>query len=241
MARGSGVSHDKINLRGFETREQLAETLAAEVAETLRTAIADGGAATLAVSGGSTPKMFFHALSRQQLDWESVTVTLVDERWVPDSEERSNARLVNENLLWNEAAAATFAPLYVGASAPEGALHEVQEMVSGLSGPLTVAILGMGDDGHTASFFPGGDRLEDAIDPAGKALVLPMRADAAIEPRITLTLPVLLAATKLVLHVEGEKKKAVLDKALSGEDALEMPIRAVIGHAPAPLEVVWAP
>ncbi|MFC3693168.1 6-phosphogluconolactonase [Chenggangzhangella methanolivorans] len=230
-----------VNLRTFPDRETLAQALADEVAEALRGAIADGGGATLAVSGGSTPKLFFHALSKAELDWESVTVTLVDERWVPDTEERSNARLVQEHLLLNEAARAVFAPLYNGASAPEGALPEVQEAISGLSGPLTVAILGMGDDGHTASFFPSGDRLEDAIDPTGKALVMSMRATAAIEPRITLTLPVLLAAKKLVLHVEGEKKKDVLDEALSSDDAAKMPIRAVIANAREPLETVWAP
>lgn len=230
-----------IDLREFPDRETLAGTLATEVAETLRAAIADGGAATLAVSGGSTPKLFFHALSKAALDWSAVTVTLVDERWVPDTEERSNAKLVKENLLVNEAAAAAFVPLYVDAQAPEGALHEVQERISDLSGPLTVAVLGMGDDGHTASFFPNGDRLEDAIDPTGKALVISMRAAAAVEPRITLTLPVLLAAKKLVLHVEGAKKKAVLEKALACDDASEMPIRAVIAHAREPLETVWAP
>lgn len=231
----------KIDLRTFPDRNTLAETLASEVAEALREAIADGGAATLAVSGGSTPKTFFHALSTAELDWEAVTITLVDERWVPDTEERSNARLIYEHLLWNAAARANFVPLYVDASAPEGALHDVQQRVADLAGPLTVAILGMGDDGHTASFFPGGDRLEDAIDPAGRALVLPMRAAAAIEPRITLTLPVLLAAKKLLLHVEGDAKRRVLDEALAGDDPLAMPIRAVIAHARAPLEVVWAP
>ena len=235
------MSADGISLREFPDGDALADALATEVAETLRTAIADGGAATLAVSGGSTPKKFFHALSKQELDWEAVTITLVDERWVPDTEERSNARLVQEHLLWNEAAAAQFVPLYIDAAAPEGALPEVQERVSDLSGPITVAILGLGEDGHTASFFPGGDRLADAIDPTGAALVLPMRAPAAIEPRITLTLPVLLAAKRLVLHLEGEKKKAVLGEALSGDDAARMPIRAVIAHAREPLEVVWAP
>ncbi|WP_245479471.1 6-phosphogluconolactonase [Hansschlegelia zhihuaiae] len=231
----------KINLRTFPDREALASALAEEVAEALRNAIGDGGEATLAVSGGSTPKLFFHALSKAELDWESVTVTLVDERWVPDTEERSNARLVQEHLLWNEAARARFVPLFIDANSPEGALPEVQQRVADLSGPLTVAVLGMGDDGHTASFFPGGDRLEDAIDPTGKALVLPMRAKAAIEPRITLTLPVLLAAKKLVLHVEGEAKKRVLDEALAGDDPLQMPIRAVIRNAREPLEVAWAP
>ncbi|MGA0531817.1 6-phosphogluconolactonase [Hansschlegelia sp. KR7-227] len=230
-----------IDLRAFADRQILAEALAREVADALRTEIADGGAATLAVSGGNTPKLFFHELSRQELDWESVTITLVDERWVPDTEERSNAKLVIENLLWNEAARATFVPLVTDAGSPEGGLPEVQERVADLPGPLTVAVLGLGGDGHTASFFPGGDRLEDAIDPTGKALALPMRAPAAIEPRITLTLPVIVAAKVLVLHIEGADKKDVLDRALAGDDALEMPIRAVIAHAPAPLNVVWAP
>jgi 6-phosphogluconolactonase len=230
-----------IDLRAFSDRQTLAEALAQEVADALRTEIADGGAATLAVSGGNTPKLFFHELSRQELDWESVTITLVDERWVPDTEERSNAKLVIENLLWNEAARATFVPLVTDAGSPEGGLPEVQERVADLPGPLTVAVLGLGGDGHTASFFPGGDRLEDAIDPTGKALVVPMRAPAAIEPRITLTLPVIVAAKVLVLHIEGADKKDVLDRALAGDDALEMPIRAVIAHAPAPLNVVWAP
>jgi 6-phosphogluconolactonase len=230
-----------IDLRTFSDRETLAKTLAEEVAEALRAEIADGGAATLAVSGGSTPKLFFHALSQAELDWESVVVTLVDERWVPETEERSNARLVAEHLLWNEAARARFAPLYIDSNSPEGALPEVQQRIADLPGPLTVAILGMGEDGHTASFFPGAERLQDAIDPTGKALCLPIRAPAAIEPRMTLTLPVLVAAKRLVLHVEGEAKRAVLDEALAGEDPLAMPIRAVIAHAPKPLEVVWAP
>lgn len=230
-----------IALTDYPDRASLAEALAVQVADALRSAIADGGAATLAVSGGSTPKLFFEALSKAELDWEAVTVTLVDERWVADTEDRSNAKLVTEHLLRNAAQAATFVPLVTAAGSPEGALPEIQQRIADLSGPLTVAILGMGGDGHTASFFPGGDRLEDSIDPTGKALVVPMRAPDAIEPRITLTLPVLLAAKMLVLHIEGDDKKRVLDEALIGDDALQMPIRAVIAHSPRPLEVVWAP
>lgn len=235
------MTNHKIDLATFPDREALAGALAGDVAEALRTGIADGGAVTLAVSGGSTPKKFFHALSKAELDWGSVTVTLVDERWVPDTEERSNARLVQKHLLWNEAVAATFVPLFTDATSPEGALPEIQQRVADLPGPLTVAVLGMGDDGHTASFFPGGDRLEDALDPGGKTLVVPMRASAAVEPRITLTLPVLVAAKMLVLHIEGEKKRAVLDEALAGDDQFAMPIRAIIANAPLPLKVVWAP
>ncbi|WP_020177960.1 6-phosphogluconolactonase [Methylopila sp. M107] len=235
------VTKPAIDFRAFPDREALAAAFAAEVADALRADIATGGTATLAVSGGTTPKQFFRALSDAELDWSVVTVTLVDERWVPESEERSNARLVKKHLIRNAAASAAFVPLFIDANSPEGALSEIQQRVADLPRPLTVAVLGMGDDGHTASFFPGGDRLADAADPGGKALVLPMRATAAIEPRITLTLPVLLAAKKLALHIEGKGKRKVLDEALGGGDALSMPIRAVIRNVASPLEVVWAP
>ena len=235
------IGVDRIHLRTFPDRTTLAQTLAAEVADALRAQVAKGDPATLAVSGGGTPKKFFRELSTAELDWEDVTVTLVAERWVPETDDRSNARLVKENLLQNEAAAATFVPLVTDAGSPEGGLLEAQERIADLSGPLTAAILGMGSDGHTASFFPKGDRLEDALDMSGKLLVVPMRALSAMEPRITLTLPMILAAKSLVLHIEGDSKMATLEKALAGDDPLEMPIRAVIEHAPRPLEVVWAP
>lgn len=233
--------NDRLNLRKFPDRDALAQALAAETADALRVAIGTGGAATLALSGGSTPKRYFKALSTAELDWEQVAVTLVDERWVPETSDRSNARLVKENLLQNAAHAAPFVPLVTGAASPEEGLREVEERVADLHGPLTVAILGMGSDGHTASFFPGGDRLAEAIDISSHRLVTSMRADAAGEPRITLTLPALIAAEKLVLHIEGAEKLDVLEKALSGDDPFEMPIRAVIAAAPRPLDVVWAP
>ena len=99
----------------------------------------------------------------------------------------------------------------------------------------------MGNDGHTASFFPGGDHLADAIDPAQEALVLPMHADGAGETRLTLTLPVLLAARELALHIEGTEKRAVLDRALAdGTSAVDMPMRAVFENSARPVEVFWA-
>lgn len=231
----------RVDLKAFPDRETLAAALAERTADALRAAIGGGGAGTLAVSGGSTPKRFFRALSESALDWDAVTVTLVDDRWAPDTDERSNARLVRVNLLQNAAAAAHFVALTTDAGSPEGGLLEAQQRIADLSGPLTVAILGMGGDGHTASFFPKGDRLEDALDMTGRLLVVPMRAPAAIDPRITLTLPMILAAKTLALHIEGEAKLITLEKALDGDDVLEMPIRAVIANAPTPLEVYWAP
>lgn len=228
----------QIQLHPFPDGDAVASALAQAVADDLRAALALRGQASLAVSGGTTPRRFLQALSRQALDWAGVTVTLVDERWVPDDHERANARLIREHLLRNDAAAARFVPLHRPVATPDEALAEVR---AALPLPLDVAVLGMGGDGHTASFFPGGDRLAQAMDPSTPDTVLPMRAPGAGEPRITLTLPVLRDAGRLYLHIEGAEKRQVLQQALSGHGkGAGYPIRTVLQALRAPLQVYLA-
>ncbi len=152
------------NFHPFETRPALAQALARDVAAALTAAIETRGAASLAVSGGSTPKLFFEALSAKALFWDKVTVTLVDERFVPPESDRSNHRLVAENLLQNKAKAAYFVPLFQPAASPEDAATLATVKTEAICDPFDVVILGMGTDGHTASFFPGGDNLYEALD-----------------------------------------------------------------------------
>lgn len=213
--------------RVFTARDALAASLAQDVAAELRRAIEAKGKATLAVSGGSTPKLFFDRLSQQDLPWHRVTVTLVDERQVPESSDRSNARLVREHLLKNGAANARFVPLFGNTSAADAA-------------PFDIVILGMGSDGHTASFFPGADRLKDAIDAATPERLIAIEAPGAGEPRLTFTLPVIESAGRVKLHIEGRDKKLVLDKALADGPETEMPVRAVLRSA-TPVTLYWAP
>ena len=224
----------------FSDGTALARALADHVGAALTARVARDGMASLAVSGGRTPTRFFEELSTRDLPWNKIAVTLVDERWVRETSDRSNARLVRQHLLINRAAGAKFVPLANDAPTPEDGLFAVNEALEDLSWPLAVAILGMGDDGHTASFFPNGDHLEEAIDPEGALGLIPMRAPNAGEPRITLTLPVLLAADALALHIEGEAKRPVLEQALGEGPATDMPIRAVL-RAPRPLDIFWAP
>jgi 6-phosphogluconolactonase len=230
----------KIHRHEFADRLTLADRLARAVAATLDAAVQARGKATLAVSGGSTPKTMFAVLAEQEIDWSKVTVTLVDERWVGADSDRSNARLVADHLLHHEARKATFLPLFDAAHADDvdAALADVGARVDALGLPFDVVILGMGGDGHTASFFPGGDHLSEATDPAGRATVASMRADGAGEPRITLTLPRVLDTRALYLHIEGADKKDVLARAEAGED---LPIRSVLTHARVPVDVYWAP
>lgn len=213
--------------RIFDARQSLAESLANDVADELRRAIAANGRATLAVSGGSTPKLFFEKLSESDLPWQRVMVTLVDERQVPETSERSNARLVRQHLLRNKAAAAQFVPLFENADATK-------------SLPFDVTVLGMGNDGHTASFFPKADRLKEAIDSGTSQRLLAITAPGAGEPRLTFTLPVLEASGRLALHIEGLDKRQVLDKALADGPEEDMPVRAILRSA-TPITLYWCP
>ncbi|RJF89426.1 6-phosphogluconolactonase [Oleomonas cavernae] len=227
-------------LRVFGDGAMLAAALAQFVAAALAARIARDGAAMLAVSGGRTPVRFFEALAQAPLNWSAVTVTLVDDRWVTQSDARSNARLVRTHLLQGPAGIARFVPLVSADAAPEQALAAIERNLGALDWPLAAAVLGMGDEGHTASFFPAGDYLAQALDPAGKARVVAMRAPGAAEPRVTLALPVLAAAEHLALHIEGTAKRSVLDEALAPGPDIDMPVRAVLRMARPPT-VFWCP
>lgn len=229
-----------IEWHDFANAEELAVALATQIAARLGDAVRDRGEAVLAVSGGTTPVKLFEALSQHDIDWACVSVTLVDERFVPPESGRSNERLVHTHLLKDDAGKAKFVGLYSDAPNAETAALAAETRIAALGRPFDVVILGMGTDGHTASFFPGGDRLDQAIDAQGKALVLPMRAEGAGEPRLTLTLPVIAQARFIVLHIEGAAKREVLDRALEAGEETAMPIRAVLNHAQTPVQVFWA-
>jgi 6-phosphogluconolactonase len=227
-------------MREFATPRDLAGALADYVADALRARIVMDGIAALAVSGGTTPVGFFKALSRKILPWAQVTITLVDDRWVDESSSRSNAQLVKSALLQNHAAAASFLPLVNDAPTPEDGLAQTNAALANLPLPFAAVVLGMGTDGHTASFFPNGDRLDDALAPTKGQMVETIRSDAAIEPRITLTLPVLLAASHVALHIEGLTKRDVLLAAQAPGFTTQMPVRAVLARNPPP-DIFWSP
>ena len=229
-----------IERRSFADKPTLARELAEAVADRIRAAISTHGVAAIAVSGGSTPGRFFQALGKtKDIDWSKVLVTLVDERWVDETSDRSNAQLVNERMLQGPAAIARFFPLYSGGSEPDAAqVAKTNALLAELPERFAAVILGMGNDGHTASFFPGGDTLAEALSAEGPTLAI--RAPGAGEPRITFTLPRLLRTDGLYLHIEGKEKATVLDTALGEGPIEDMPIRAVLrsGHA---VNVYWCP
>jgi len=223
----------------FASRQALVGALAGEIAERLAAAVARRGSAFIAVSGGSTPGHLFDALSGAEIDWKNVVVTLVDERLVPADHERSNERLVRSRLLKGNAANATFVGLYTGASDARSAADAASAGLFAQPWPLDVAVLGMGGDGHTASFFPDARALDRLLDPRNASLVEAVEAPSAGEPRLTLTLARLIEAPLLLLHIEGAEKRRVLEAALA--DGSDLPITAVMRAASTPMQVFWAP
>ncbi|MCX8501271.1 MAG: 6-phosphogluconolactonase [Alphaproteobacteria bacterium] len=191
-----------------------AQALSDFVSEKLIAELKHNPKASLALSGGKTPARFFRSLSEAELPWDRVTIVLVDERWVPENSDRSNARTIRENLLQGPAAAARFFPLYDPQSpCPERAILGLTErFLATVPQPFCCSVLGLGLDGHTASWFPDGDHLEDALHPNQQSIILPMNADSAGEPRITFTLPPIASSRALALLIEGADKRQVYEE-----------------------------
>jgi 6-phosphogluconolactonase len=211
----------------YADAELMMMDLANVLAGQLRQALSLGERASLAVPGGTTPGPIFDSLCAVDIDWDRVDVLLTDERWVPETSDRSNTRLLRQRLLTNRAAAARLVPLYADTATPEESLDSLQAGIAATL-PLSVVLLGMGLDMHTASIFPGADRLDDAL--TGAALLVPMRAPGAPEPRITLSAAVLNGAMSRHIVITGAAKREAFERA-KGLPPAEAPVAAVLKGA----------
>lgn len=222
-----------MNMNDYPDSEMLAINLANVLAGALTSALLRHDAVSFVVPGGSTPGPVFDALCDADLEWDRVTVLLSDERWVPEDDPRSNAALIRKRLLTGRAAAASFIPFYMADHSPEDALPALTEQIAPHL-PISVALLGMGADMHTASLFPRGDTLDLALADDAPDLVV-MRAEALDVPRISLTARVLRDALQLHIVITGDDKRAALDRALTLHPQ-EAPVAAILDEA----EVHWA-
>jgi len=217
----------------YPDREMLMLTLADKMAGELNSCLRRHDHASFAVPGGSTPGPMFDSLSDTKLDWSRVHVMLSDERWVPPDHGRSNTRLVRERLLTNRAADAVYVPLWADTGTPEDAIDDLAEAIQPEL-PLSILLLGMGEDGHIASLFPGADRLDDALSAKAPPLMA-MRGGGAEEPRITLTAPVLKGAMSTHILITGAAKRETLEAARRQKPE-EAPVALVLREA----TVHWA-
>lgn len=202
---------------------QIANRLAGE----LRSVLAVQERVSLAVPGGTTPGPVFDSLCAVDLDWDRVDIMLTDERWVSEDSSRSNTRLLRNRLLINHAKAAQLVPLYAAGQTPDAAVAQLSERVSACL-PLSVCLLGMGEDRDIASIFAGGDNLQAAL--TGDQPLVVMRGPQSHEPRVTLSAKVLQGAVRRHILIIGAAKRAALETAknMTSEEA---PVNAVLKGA----------
>ena len=214
-----------MNLIEYPDREAWAKGLAQALIGRLKTELQTSEYASFSVPGGTTPGPVFDVLSAAKLEWDRVHILLNDERRVPAEHERSNERLIRQRLLVSNAAAAN----YISIRDTDGICPDISAVL-----PISVLLLGMGADMHTASLFPGSQDLADALASDAPPLMA-VEASDGLEPRITMTGPVLSAAKDVHLLILGQEKRAALEKAVNLPPK-EAPIATVLPKA----TVHWA-
>jgi 6-phosphogluconolactonase len=230
----------------FEQRHHLFTALVAECQDVLSEALSKHGVATLLVSGGSTPAPLYEALSKTELNWKKIKVALVDERWVDNDHSASNEALVKRSLLINNAKAAEFIGMKTSAITALAGQAETEANYRRLPQPFSLAIVGMGPDGHTASLFPHAKGLAQAIQIDNENLTAAINATQSEvtgpnTERLTLTLSALMKTDRLVILFTGEDKLTVFNAAQKPGSIEDMPIRALLHQEQVPVELYWAP
>lgn len=230
----------------FPDRDALFSALQRRCVESLKDALGTRQQATLCVSGGSTPAPLFKALSCEPLDWEKVTVALVDERWVDETHHASNAALVKNTLLQNAAAAATFVGMKNTCATAEEGWLQANAVYTNIPKPFDVLILGMGPDGHIASLFPNASGIENALDLGNTQMCCAIQAHASAvtgdyTERLSLTLHGIVQARQIIVLMTGEEKLKVYEKALNCTRFTQLPVSAVLQQQCVPVDIYWAP
>ena len=220
-----------IKIETYPDRESLADAAASALANALSVA----GPKSLVAAGGSTPLATYRRLSVMDLSWSRVTVTLGDERWVNASAPESNERMIRETLLQDHAVAARFLPLTGHGAGPDDDASAVEPELQRMA-PFSAVLLGMGEDGHVASLFPG----NPSPPPDRWCVGVAMSGLAPFVPRITLTPRALLATRSLVLQIIGPAKRAIVERVLAGHGE-DLPVALVLRQAATPVRVLWAP
>ena len=198
---------DLLQRRSFPNIDSLSQSLAQYAESALQTILSRRQHATLAVPGGNTPRHYLPELAKCALPWDRITITLSDERWVDVDDEQSNERMIKQYLVNRLPANTRFSGLKTDHADPSAAVETVHRRLASLPLPLSLALLGLGEDGHIASLFPGmnPDLLVSHHCVAATPPVAP-------SPRISLSLALLAQSERIALVVTGKTKRRLLDR-----------------------------
>lgn len=231
----------EVEIRTLPDADSWAAACAERLAETLRNALAESERAVFAGAGGSTPRPIYARLAQAELDWSRVTVTLVDERHVPETSPESNAALLKEALLNGRAGTARFVPLFSPQITVDRAGAVATRALAAEGRRLDAVLLGMGEDGHICSMFPDSPALKTLLHPDLSPTVFGVPAGrdgrAPTQERLSMNLPFLMTARRVVLAITGRQKRAVFEREAAGDPGAQ-PIAALLA-AKVPLEVIW--
>jgi len=234
----------------FDDRSTMLTALQAALCAGLRESLAVAEHCTLLLSGGNTPVPLYHELAGADLPWQRIEVALCDERWVDNTHEASNERMLRTTLLRKRAAACRFTgmksahPLGPTLNDAAAAVLDCNTRYARLPKPWSTALLGMGPDGHTASLFPDADGLQPALASNGPCAAIHARASAvtgAHLQRMTLTPRALLECHYIFLLFTGVDKRAVYEKALTTQDQTQLPVSIFLQQDSVPVHVYWCP
>lgn len=230
--------------QAFSTRAEADAAAVKFITGSIETSVNARGKASILLSGGSTPCAAYALLSGKELAWENTSVSLIDDRWVPETNEGSNASMIRRKLLTGPASKADFIPLVSGHAKPKDGIEEVSARMKPLTRAPDLCLMGMGSDGHTASWFPGSKGLQAAMDINAPNDIAAIDAvgcpGAGVYPdRITLTLPAVMRARSLLLFITGEEKRRVWDES-EDKSVFDAPVGA-LRAAGERMTIIWAP
>jgi len=221
------------------TRQELYPILLEDCEKILRLSITKKNQASMLLSGGTSPGPFYELLSKQDLPWSQVWFSLSDERWVAPDHHDSNARLVRETLLQNEAGKSQFIGLKSSLENIDEGVEETNRTLQKMPKPFDIVLLGMGDDGHTASLFPGAEGLDQALDLSCDEICSPIYRGDGETPRVTMTLKTLLNSREIKILMFGQKKWDVYEAAKQKYD-MTLPVSYILNQTDVPVTIYWA-